>query len=852
MKSKKIKLSLNPELTEEFLLDQEGKIDEIMALIANRLGLLNPPQTSHYKLFVTGYRSRVCHWGTIVKNLTKEQTTLSIDPPINPNELKSPRGYKPSTSTTSEKNEVKDENNNNSNNNKARQSIRVTAINTNTLFGGLIETHFPTGTNEVEQDTVPPIVGKLLAFLKQDQVQRTVGILRLTGSPVEKERYIRLFNDVQKNDGGNLTAIVFPNSLDPNVVANLFLEYFKKLDRPLLYNFSFFVDVFQASSDNERIRLLKKAIDGELEPIYRNTFKAICYYFAQLLLYSEENRLSIKSLSIIFGPLLFREKLREEEEISNIKDIANEKKISATKMITTKQISPKMIDFYIKTIGFCIEHYSSVFDEDGHSEELHTASRSSTHQPEVKNLSTFLQRLKETKTTTTSTTGNNDTESSSSNSASGSGNLEKVDKTKWFAETANLLSNSDNDLPPGLREPKKPTNLNDESEWQEIQKQWMSFVDSWKKKYLEEKTSVEKLHEDIQIKQKEFAFEKEQIREQIRILKEQLEEKNKVVSSKRREWEIQRENILLAFENEKIDMEKERSKRNEEIQEIKDQFKRTLEYYKVTNVEIDDLEGDDEDDEIERIAKSTEEKEEQLKKPTTLTAAVGSKINVDSRFRKRQGTSPNIRLSTELKEGEEEVEENKKSIVTSDLMNELENTNNNNNEEEKKNNSKPIFAKKEEKEEEKSDPNAKLCVNCKKKIIGEYRELPDGNMIHTYCFVCCNCNKEIDGPFFKDPSTGFWCAPCIRTRNSNVVYQTKEPEEKKKPTTTAVEMKCAACSEMVTSKTDLVKCLGKAYHKACFVCQKCASPFENMKFYDLNGVPVCANCKRISIKAKVK
>ena len=121
---------------------------------------------------------------------------------------------------------------------------------------------------------------------------------------------------------------------------------------------------------------------------------------------------------------------------------------------------------------------------------------------------------------------------------------------------------------------------------------------------------------------------------------------------------------------------------------------------------------------------------------------------------------------------------------------------------------------------------------------------------HKYCFVCTNCSKEITGPF-ANVAGKFWCASCIQNKNKNVKYQTKDETTDKKPKTPAPgDLDCAACKEKIVNKIDMVKALGKVYHKQCFLCQKCGNEFENMKFYDLMGDPVCANCKRKSIKSK--
>ncbi|KAG2373092.1 hypothetical protein C9374_012824 [Naegleria lovaniensis] len=745
-------------------------------------------------------------------------------------------------------------------------SIMKISTSSPVLFGGLLENHFPNGTS-ISVGSIPPVLEKMLSYLKQDRIQRTPGIFRLTGSLAEKERFIQMLNEAQSK-GGDLSPVVFPNSIDPNIVCNLLVEYFNKLDRALFEPFHRFVEINEMTSDSERVTALKKVID-EMHPIYRNVIRDFFYFLVQILLYKEENRLSVKSLSVVLGPALLRGKLKDDDEATKILDNNNNSKknapVNATTLISTRQLSQKMVDFYVHTVGQVIESYHSVFDEDELA-DLHKLHHKKPKKADPSNpnktLDAFIQKLQEHKQRAGSTMTN----------------------VKRHGEST-TFSASDGFSGSTPREPKKPTTKNDE-EWENIQKSWMQFVESWKKKYSDEKQAHEDTAEAVKITKQEIEFEKKQMKEELNKMRDQLDEKKRFILQKRSEWELQKEQLQLNWENEKIDLEKEKSLRSKEIQESREQFKQTLEYYNVKNFQIDSIMGDEEDDEISKTATKGEHSGDATSESTTSPATNrsgasrsvigGQKISVDSRFKKKLSDAS---ASDKHKKKHDDDEDSDSDDASDDDTTTTNTTTTTTSTTTRKSNalftdledktpqsslgnaspSKNIFLPKDKtshssSEEDNDDPaHTKRCAACKKKITGEYMETSDG-YYHKPCFSCCNCSKEITGPF-ATVAGKFWCATCIQNKNKHVKYQTKDENAEKKPTkpTAAAsgELECSACKEKILNKADMVKALGKCFHKQCFLCQRCGNEFENMKFYDLMGDPVCANCKRKSIKSKV-
>ena len=81
--TRKISVALNPNITEEFQLDQNAPIDDVISLIIQKYPSINPtPSTQNCEIHVANFKSRRVVWGTIVKNLIKEQLQIAFEPPL--------------------------------------------------------------------------------------------------------------------------------------------------------------------------------------------------------------------------------------------------------------------------------------------------------------------------------------------------------------------------------------------------------------------------------------------------------------------------------------------------------------------------------------------------------------------------------------------------------------------------------------------------------------------------------------------------------------------------------------------------------------------------------------------------
>jgi hypothetical protein len=130
---------------------------------------------------------------------------------------------------------------------------------------------------------------------------------------------------------------------------------------------------------------------------------------------------------------------------------------------------------------------------------------------------------------------------------------------------------------------------------------------------------------------------------------------------------------------------------------------------------------------------------------------------------------------------------------------------------------------------------SRVCFSCKEGINkgSSFMESSDF-FYHDDCFSCRECKKIIEGPFLNQEGS-LICKPC-----SAIVKKEPVPTSVETPETGPV---CGSCGLEIGSGSKLLA-IGKPYHKQCFRCQLCTSEFENKKFFNLNGVPVCKDCKK--------
>ncbi|XP_065827241.1 actin-binding LIM protein 2-like [Oscarella lobularis] len=115
------------------------------------------------------------------------------------------------------------------------------------------------------------------------------------------------------------------------------------------------------------------------------------------------------------------------------------------------------------------------------------------------------------------------------------------------------------------------------------------------------------------------------------------------------------------------------------------------------------------------------------------------------------------------------------------------------------------------------------CQTCGKSCKGSALRVQDF-YFHAVCFVCKVCTKALASGGFFAKDDDFYCID-----DYHALFGTK----------------CAACSDYVEG--DVVTAAGQTFHKLCFACGKCKTPFMDDEKVIFDGkFCVCSKCSRSS------
>lgn len=136
------------------------------------------------------------------------------------------------------------------------------------------------------------------------------------------------------------------------------------------------------------------------------------------------------------------------------------------------------------------------------------------------------------------------------------------------------------------------------------------------------------------------------------------------------------------------------------------------------------------------------------------------------------------------------------------------------------------------------------CDDCNKGIEGTYFEVNDGKTICAKCYeknhqkTCSDCKGKIEGKYYS-VSDNIICAKC---------YKKKHGDKEGK-------VKCQECDKEV--KGQIIRAVGFAFHKECFICFVCKVDLSTtnqfttdknnhlycQKDYNAKFAPRCCACK---------
>jgi len=159
---------------------------------------------------------------------------------------------------------------------------------------------------------VPGFISELINYLDREDVLKTVGIFRESGS-ANKIKELKESLD----DGLPLNLIGFD---DPHVVTGLLKLYIRELPEPLLtYElYDQFLAIERSKPSEEEYMTKVKALIEKLPPANRALLSSLIRLLVRVFGYSSVNKMTYENLAIVFAPTILRAK--EETMISAMND----------------------------------------------------------------------------------------------------------------------------------------------------------------------------------------------------------------------------------------------------------------------------------------------------------------------------------------------------------------------------------------------------------------------------------------------------------------------------------------------------------------------------------------------------
>ncbi|ORY11860.1 LIM-domain-containing protein [Neocallimastix californiae] len=149
-----------------------------------------------------------------------------------------------------------------------------------------------------------------------------------------------------------------------------------------------------------------------------------------------------------------------------------------------------------------------------------------------------------------------------------------------------------------------------------------------------------------------------------------------------------------------------------------------------------------------------------------------------------------------------------------------------------------------------------LCSSCNKSLCNEAYQVVDDNLFCINCYnnqcgiKCAFCNQYIDGEYITAMSKNwhpqhFCCTECHEPLGNGIIEEKDGKPYCHKDYQRLFGIKCSKCNEPILSG-GYITALEKPWHVDCFVCNVCNEPFSSTSFYELDGMPYCANHYKIA------
>ena len=171
---------------------------------------------------------------------------------------------------------------------------------------------------------VPHIV-KVCTSIVEERGLEIVGIYRVPGNNAAVTHLTELVN--RPNSIDEWSRLDDPRWNDVNVVSSLLKSFFRKLPDPLftLELYQVFIEASKIEDTTVRLSALKRLARTSLPESHLETLRLLCSHLCKVAEHSEQNKMEIRNLAIVFGPTLVR--TSDDNMLSMVTDMSHQCRI---------------------------------------------------------------------------------------------------------------------------------------------------------------------------------------------------------------------------------------------------------------------------------------------------------------------------------------------------------------------------------------------------------------------------------------------------------------------------------------------------------------------------------------------
>ncbi|XP_028409289.1 arf-GAP with Rho-GAP domain, ANK repeat and PH domain-containing protein 1-like [Dendronephthya gigantea] len=156
----------------------------------------------------------------------------------------------------------------------------------------------PLECQELGSDGIPHLVAKTLQFVETHGLDAE-GIYRKNGNKAKIKILKKLFNQDAES------VMISREEYEAHDVAGLLKEYFRELPDPLMTEdaYAHFITASLSPDHNEKLHMYKDSL-ARLAEVNRTTLKAVINHLMRVSSHSQQNKMKLENISLIFGPTL--------------------------------------------------------------------------------------------------------------------------------------------------------------------------------------------------------------------------------------------------------------------------------------------------------------------------------------------------------------------------------------------------------------------------------------------------------------------------------------------------------------------------------------------------------------------